>query len=53
MTIKDVLKTEQMFFSGTPNQTTFVSSTKSRELLEIYLLSLDSMLEIIGKSTKI
>ena len=40
-------------FSGTPNQTTFVGSTKSRVLLEIKLLSSDSMLEIIGQSKKI
>ena len=49
MTIKDVLKMLYIFFSGTPNQTTFARSTKPRVLFDIKLLRSDSMLAIIGR----
>ena len=53
MTIKDVLKMLYIFFSGTPNQTTFASSAKPRVLFAINLLSSDNIIEIIGQSKKI
>ena len=52
MMIKDDLNIV-LFFSETPNQTTFISSIKSSELFDINLLSSDSIFEIKGQLKKI
>ena len=53
MTIKDIFKKELTLFSEAPNQIIYLKSTEYCALFEINLLSLDSMFEIIGQSTKI